>query len=175
MSTIHLEDLGDDRVRVTGATGRARPDQLKVVAGYSDGFKAEVTWGYSWPDAYAKSQAALAMVKTQLTERRVRHDELFVEYPGLNSAHGALAPLPTAMAELNEVWMRMVLRTQSKTAAEGFGRLFPWMGLSGPAYTCGFNGLRSTGELLGIWPTLISREVVEAQVRIEWVEVGADS
>jgi hypothetical protein len=73
------------------------------------------------------------------------------------------------------VWMRMVLRTPSKTAAEGFGRLFPWMGLSGPAYTCGFNGLRATGELLGIWPTLISREVVEAQVRIEWVEVGADS
>jgi Acyclic terpene utilisation family protein AtuA len=173
MSTIHLEDLGDDRVRVIGATGRARPDQLKVVAGYSDGYKAEVTWGYSWPDAYAKSQAALAMVKTQLTERRVPHDELFVEYPGLNSAHGALAPLPVAINELNEVWMRMVLRTQSKAAAEGFGRLFPWMGLSGPAYTCGFNGLRATGELLGIWPTLISREVVEAQVRIEWVEVGA--
>ena len=46
------------------------------------------------------------------------------------------------------------------------------MGLSGPAYTCGFNGLRATGELLGIWPTLISREVVAAQVRIDWVDVG---
>lgn len=171
MSTIRLEDLGNDRVKVTGATGHARPEQLKVVAGYSDGFKAEVTWGYSWPDAYAKSQAALVMVKTQLVERRVPHDELFVEYPGLNSAHGALAPLPAAIDELNEVWMRMVLRTPSKAAAEGFGRLLPWMGLSGPAYTCGFNGLRSTGELLGIWPSLIAREIVEAQVRIEWVEV----
>jgi hypothetical protein len=172
MSTMHLEDLGDDRVRVTGATGHARPDQLKVVAGYSDGYKAEVTWGYSWPDAYAKSQAALAMVKTQLAEKRVPHEELFVEYPGLNSAHGALAPMPSQLEELNEVWMRMVLRTPSKAAAEGFGRLFPWMGLSGPAYTCGFNGLRATGELLGIWPTLISRELVETQVRIEWVDVG---
>ncbi len=172
MSTIHLEDLGDDRVRVTGATGQARPDRIKVVAGYNDGYKAEVTWGYSWPDAYAKAQSALAMVKTQLTERRVPHDELFVEYPGLNSAHGALAPLPAALSELNEVWMRMVLRTPSKAAAEGFGRLFPWMGLSGPAYTCGFNGLRATSELFGIWPSLISRDLVESQVRIEWVEVG---
>ena len=141
-----------------------------MVAGYRDGFKAEVSWGFSWPDAYAKTQAALAMVKAQLAERNVPHEELFVEYPGLNSAHGALAPLPTHIDELNEVWIRMVLRTHEKAAADGFGRLFPWLGLSGPAYTCGFHGLRNTGELLGIWPTLISRAQVESQVRVEIIE-----
>ena len=170
MSTIRLDDLGDDRVRISGATGRARPQQLKVVAGFRDGFKAEVTWGFSWPDAFAKTQAALAMVKTQLAEKRVPHEELYVEYPGLNSAHGALAPLPADLDALNEVWIRLVLRTNEKAAADGFGRLFPWMGLSGPAYTCGFHGLRNTGELLGIWPTLISREQVEPQVRVDMIE-----
>ncbi len=170
MSTIQLDDLGDDRVRISGATGRARPHQLKVVAGFRDGFKAEVTWGFSWPDAFAKTQAALTMVKTQLAEKRVPHEELYVEYPGLNSAHGALAPLPADLDELNEVWIRLVLRTNEKAAADGFGRLFPWMGLSGPAYTCGFHGLRNTGELLGIWPTLISREPVDSQVRVDMIE-----
>ena len=170
MSTIRLDDLGDDRVRISGATGHARPEQLKVVAGFRDGFKAEVTWGFSWPDAFAKTQAALAMVKTQLAEKRVPHEELYVEYPGLNSAHGALAPLPADLDALNEVWIRLVLRTNEKAAADGFGRLFPWMGLSGPAYTCGFHGLRSTGELLGIWPTMISRELVESQVRVDMIE-----
>jgi hypothetical protein len=98
-------------------------------------------------------------------------DELFVEYPGLNSAHGPLAPLPPA-AELNEraeIWVRMVLRTPAKAVADGFGRLFPWMALSGPAYTCGFHGLNNTSELLGIWPTLIDRHLVKA--RIEMLEV----
>ena len=170
MSTIRLDDLGDDRVRMSGATGHARPEQLKVVAGFRDGFKAEVTWGFSWPDAFAKTQAALAMVKTQLTEKRVLHEELYVEYPGMNSAHGGLAPLPADLDALNEVWIRLVLRTNEKAAADGFGRLFPWMGLSGPAYTCGFHGLRSTGELLGIWPTMISRELVESQVRVDMIE-----
>jgi len=141
-----------------------------VVAGFHDGHKAEVTWGFSWPDAYAKAQAAVAIVKTQLAEKRIPHDELFVEYPGLNSAHGALAPLPAELGELNEVWVRMVMRTPHKAAADGFGRLFPWMGLSGPAYTCGFNGLHNTGELLGIWPTLVARERVEPGVRIEIIE-----
>ncbi|MDI1236169.1 MAG: DUF1446 domain-containing protein [Polaromonas sp.] len=169
MSTIHLEDLGQDRVRLTGATGHPRTDQLKVVGGYRDGFKAEVTWGFSWPDAYDKALAAVEMVKAQLADKGVPHEALFVEFPGLNSAHGALASLPgaQALAELNEVWVRMVLRTRDKKAADGFGRLFPWMGLSGPAYTCGFHGLHNTSELLGIWPTLIDRSLVEPNTRVE--------
>ena len=170
MSSIRLTDLGDDRVRVEGATGRARPERLKVVAGFHDGYKAEVTWGFSWPDAWSRAQAAIAIVRSLLADRRVPHEELFVEYPGLNSAHGPLAPLPANIGELNEVWVRLVLRTKEKSAADGFGRLFPWMGLSGPAYTCGFHGLHNTGELLGIWPTLIERERVEPQVRIEVIE-----
>ena len=170
MGTLRLTDLGEDRVRVEGATGRVRPDRLKVVAGFRDGHKAEVTWGFSWPDALAKAEAATGIVRTLLAERRVPHDELFIEYPGLNSAHGPLATPPADPANLNEVWVRMVLRTQDKAAADGFGRLFPWMGLSGPAYTCGFHGLHNTGELLGIWPTLVDRHLVEPNIRIEVID-----
>ena len=82
--------------------------------------------------------------------------------------HG-LAPLPAADAinQMNELWTRLVLRTPDKAAADGFGRLCPWMGLSGPAYTCGFTGLHNTSELLGIWPTLMPRAEVEQGVRVE--------
>ncbi|HEX6362723.1 MAG TPA: DUF1446 domain-containing protein, partial [Albitalea sp.] len=131
---------------------------------------AEVTWGFSWPDAWAKAQAAIATVRSQLADRRVPHEELFVEFPGLGSAHGPLAPLPADLGELNEAWVRLVLRTREKAAADGFGRLFPWMALSGPAYTCGFQGLHHAGELLGIWPTLVERERVEPGVTSEIIE-----
>ncbi|MGE0100314.1 MAG: acyclic terpene utilization AtuA family protein [Hydrogenophaga sp.] len=169
MGGIELKDEGEDRVWLTGARGTAPTDTLKVVAGFRDGYKAEVTWGFSWPDAWDKAQAAQATIRALLKDKRIPHDELYVEYPGLNSAHGALAPLPAADAlnQSNEIWTRLVLRTQDKTAADGFGRLFPWMGLSGPAYTCGFTGLHNTSELLGIWPTLIPRSLVEQAVRVE--------
>ena len=172
LSQVRLEDLGHDRVRMSGARGQPRPAQLKLVGGFRDGFKAEVTWGFSWPDAYDKALAAVEMVKTQLADKRLPHEALFVEFPGLNSAHGPLTPLPSpeALAELNEVWVRMVLRCQDKAVADGFGRLFPWMALSGPAYTCGFHGLNNSTELLGIWPALIDRQTVEAQVRVEMVQ-----
>jgi hypothetical protein len=173
MGQIQLTDEGDNRVRLMGAQGSAPTKQLKVVAGYQDGFKADVTWGFSWPDAWDKVQAAEAIIRTQLQERKIPFDELFVEYPGLNSAHGALAPLPSTaeLHERNEIWVRMVLRTPSKVAADGFGRLFPWMALSGPAYTCGFQGTNSSSELLGIWPTLIDRHLVKAHV--DMLEVKA--
>ncbi|RQP25818.1 acyclic terpene utilization AtuA family protein [Piscinibacter terrae] len=170
MSTLRMTDLGEDRVKIEGASGRPPPGQLKVVAGFKDGFKAEVTWGFSWPDAMAKAEAAIGMAKAQLAQKRVPHDELFIEFPGLDSAHGPLAPRPANIDDLNEVWVRLVLRTQHKAAADGFGRLFPWMGLSGPAYTCGFSGLHNTGELLGIWPTRLPRAEVEANVKIDIVE-----
>lgn len=175
MGRITLHDEGHDRVRLTGARGQAPSDQLKVVAGYRDGYKAEVTWGFSWPDAWDKAQAAQSAILTQLLEKRIPHDELYIEHPGLNSAHGALAPLPDAEAlnQLNEVWTRMVLRTPVKAAADGFGRLFPWLALSGPAYTCGFHGLHNISELLGIWPTLLPRAAVESGVRVELLEGAA--
>jgi hypothetical protein len=171
LSEVNLEDLGHDQVRMTGARGHPRPAQLKLVGGFRDGYKAEVTWGFSWPDAWDKVQAAVAMVRAQLADRRMPHDELFVEFPGLNSAHGPLAPLPApeALAELNEVWVRMAVRTQDKAVADGFGRLFPWMALSGPAYSCGFHGLNNSSELLGIWPALLDRQAVEAAVQMEVV------
>jgi hypothetical protein len=175
MSGIVLHDEGHDRVRLTGARGQPPGEQLKVVAGYRDGYKAEVTWGFSWPDAWDKAQAAQATIRALLKDKAIPHDELYVEYPGLNSAHGALAPLPPseALNDMNEIWTRLVLRTPSKAAADGFGRLFPWIGLSGPAYTCGFTGLHNTSELLGIWPTLIPRAVVETKVRVDFLGDGA--
>ncbi|MGQ3004481.1 MAG: acyclic terpene utilization AtuA family protein, partial [Hydrogenophaga sp.] len=72
-----LQDEGGDRVRLTGARGTAPTDTLKVVAGFRDGYKAEVTWGFSWPDAWDKAQAAQATIRTLLKDKRIPHDELY--------------------------------------------------------------------------------------------------
>ena len=66
MGQIQLHDEGQHRVRLTGAQSSAPTDQLKVVAGFQDGFKAEISWGFSWPDAWDKVQAAESMIRCQL-------------------------------------------------------------------------------------------------------------
>jgi hypothetical protein len=128
--------------------------------------------GYAWPDALAKAQAAAAIVETQLREAKVAPEEIHVEYLGLNSLHGPLTDM-RGSEDLNEVYLRMAIRTPDKTVAERFGRLFPPLGLSGPPFVGGYGGITPPRELLGIWPTLVPRALVEPHVAVHTAEVTA--
>jgi hypothetical protein len=65
----------------------------------------------------------------------------------------------------------MTIRTRDRRIADGFGRLFPWLGLSGPPYVGSMKGVQPAKELLGIWPTLVKRELVESRTEISMEEI----
>jgi hypothetical protein len=165
MGTLKLEDLGNDRVRVTGASGAARPARLKVVGGYHDGWMGTGMIGFSWPQAYAKCEKAAETLKTLVAERGWPVEDMNVEYIGYDSLLGANAD-PTYRDQLNECFLRMTIRTQERKVADAYGRLFPWLGLSGPPYVGSMKGVQGAKELLGIWPTLVERERVESEVDV---------
>ncbi|MFN3430690.1 MAG: acyclic terpene utilization AtuA family protein [Candidatus Sericytochromatia bacterium] len=162
LTAVRLDDRGGDEVVVTGARGAAAPARLKVVAGYHDGWMGQAMVGYAWPDALEKARAAAAIIEAQLGRSDA---ELHTEFVGHNSLHGPLADDRHAR-DLNEVYLRMAVRTPDKAVADRFGRLFPPLGLSGPPFVGGYGGLTPPRELLGIWPTLIAREHVEPHVRV---------
>lgn len=170
MGTLAFDDQGGDRVRVTGASGAARPVRLKIVGGYQDGWMGTGMIGFSWPQAYAKCAKAAETIKTLVAERGWPVEETNVEYIGYDSLLGAQADA-TYRDELNECFLRMTIRTQERKVADAFGRLFPWLGLSGPPYVGSMKGVQGAKELLGIWPTLARRELIEpkAHVAVEHV------
>ncbi len=170
MGELQLDDLGGDRVRLRGARGHARPETLKVVAGYEDGWMGQAVLGFCWPDALAKARAVVASVKTQMAEKRMIHDELCVEFLGHDSFLGPHADHANE-AELNEVWLRMAIRCADRRVADGFPRLFPWMALSGPPYMGGFHGIAPASQLLGLWPATVRRQPVEQAVQVQLTEV----
>jgi hypothetical protein len=172
MGALRLEDLGADRVQLTGARGHARPPTLKVVAGYENGWMGQAVIGFCWPDAMAKARAVVDSVKTQMAEKRLAHQELCVEFLGHDSFLGPHAERRRE-DELNEVWLRMAVRCADKRMAEAFPRLFPWMALSGPPYMGGFHGIAPASQLLGLWPTRVQREGVESAVHVQLTEVAA--
>ena len=169
MSTIRLLDEGRNEVRVAGASGKPRPEKLKVVAGYEDGYMGVATLGYSWPDALKKARAAAETMKTVLAENGVKYDELHVSYLGHDALLGPLAD-QSASDDLNEVFLRMAIRTRDKRTADSFGRYFPWIGLGGPPFVT-VTGLTPARQLLGIWPTLVRREAVEPNVTVRMIDV----
>jgi Acyclic terpene utilisation family protein AtuA len=165
MGTLRFDDQGGDLVRVTGASGAARPQKLKIVGGFHDGWMGTGMIGFSWPQAYAKCAKAAETIRTLVGERSWPVEETNVEYIGYDSLLGAQAD-PTYRDELNECFLRMTIRTRERKVADAFGRLFPWLGLSGPPYVGSMKGVQGAKELLGIWPTLARRELIEAKVEI---------
>ena len=166
MGTLRFDDEGGDRVRISGASGAARPATLKIVAGYQDGWMGSGIIGFAWPEAYAKCEKSAGIIGTLVQERGWAVEETCVEYIGYDSLLGANAD-PAYRDQLNECFLRMTIRTKDRRIADGVGRLFPWLGLSGPPFVGSMKGVQPAKELLGIWPTLVRRELVERNIKLE--------
>ena len=170
MGTLRFDDEGGDRVRISGASGAPRPKTLKIVAGYQDGWMGTGMIGFAWPEAYAKCAKAAEIIGTLVEEAKRERgwaiEDINAEYIGYNSLLGANAD-PTYREQLNECFLRMTIRSRDKKVADAFGRLFPWLGLSGPPYVGSMKGVQPAKELLGIWPALVHRELVEKNIKVE--------
>ncbi|WP_203141665.1 acyclic terpene utilization AtuA family protein [Marinobacter mangrovi] len=90
---VHLEDLGQDRVAVSGATGRAPTDSYKVSGTWPDGHKCTVTFLIGGIDAPKKAQSVADAIleKTgRLFEDRglPPYSETSVELLGTEATYG---------------------------------------------------------------------------------------
>lgn len=168
-TTIHLEDAGEDRVRVRGVLGRAPTDKLKVSISYHAGYKAVGTLVYAWPDAVKKAQEADRVVRRRLDRMGLKFDDVRTEFVGWNAAHGALAGPPPD--DLPEVELRIAVRAQAKEPVEAFTREIAPLILTGPPTVTGFAGGRPrVQEIVAFWPALIDRTEIEPGLRVEVVE-----
>ena len=164
-TTIQLESVGPDRVRVFGIAGGAPTDKLKVSIAYRAGFKAVGTLVYAWPDALEKAQAADRVLRERLDRLGLRFDKIMTEFVGVSATHGPLAGRPNA--DLPEVQLRFGVRGESKAAVERFTRELAPLVLNGPPSVTGFAGGRpKVEEIVAYWPALIDKTEVQTAVEV---------
>ncbi|HSE31951.1 MAG TPA: acyclic terpene utilization AtuA family protein [Pyrinomonadaceae bacterium] len=163
-TTIRLEDAGKDRVRVFGIQGRPATEFLKVSISYSAGFKAVGTLVYSWPDAYAKAQAADRILRARLDRLGLTFDQILTEFVGVNATHGSLAGDPIEPAE---VQLRVGVRGPNKAPVERFTKEIAPLILTGPPAVTGFAGGRpKVEEIVAYWPALIPKKEITPIVEV---------
>ena len=168
-TTIQLEDLGQDRVRVHGVKGRPNTDKLKVSIAYQSGYKAVGTLVYAWPDAVKKAQLADRILRERLGRMGAHFDAIRTEFVGWNASHGHLAGPPRA--DQPEVQLRVAVRAREKAPLEKFAREIAPLVLTGPPTVTGFAGGRpKVEEIVAYWPALIDRTVIEQHLRVEVTE-----
>jgi Acyclic terpene utilisation family protein AtuA len=154
-SGVQITEIAPDRVQVQGASGHARPDQLKVTLGYCDGFIGEGQISYAGPGAKARGQLALDVLERRLQKLGLDSLEHRSELIGVNAMHG---PALGTAAEPYEVRVRLAVRCATQSQAEQVGQEVEALYLNGPAGGGGVT--QSVREVIAAASALIPRDAV---------------
>jgi hypothetical protein len=154
-SQISVKEIGDNKVLVNGATGKRKTGFLKVSVGYLDGFIGEGEISYGGHNCVARAQLAEEIIKKRLEMLKVRYRELRTDLIGFNSLYGAAA-VHFEKPELNEVRLRVSMRTDNEAIAEAIGREIEALYVNGPAGGGGARG--NVTKIVSISSVLIPEE-----------------
>lgn len=162
-SQVRVAQTGPDRVLVEGASGRMRPERLKVSLGVAEGFTGEGQISYAGPGAKARGELALAIVRERLALTGVETSELRFDLIGVDALHGA-ALSANGGHEPYEVRARVAGRTANRGEAQRIGREVETLYTNGPA---GGGGVTtSVREVLGVLSTYLPRTQVAPTVHM---------
>ena len=165
-TSIHLRDLGKDRVLVHSITGKPATEFYKVSMSYNDGFSAAGTLTYTWPDAMEKAKLADKILRARLKKAGCTFDEFRTEFLGYNSCHGPLTP--TKESDVQEVVVKFGVRGDDKKSISEFGKHIAPLILTGPPSVTGFAGGRpKPSDVVAYWPALLKKTAVTPRVIVE--------
>lgn len=161
-SQVQLLQLGPDRVQAMGASGSQRTDTLKVTVGYRDGFVGEGQMSYAGPNAKARAQLALDLVKARLAEAGLGHFEARYDLIGVNAIFGsAQTPHVAAEDEPAEVRLRVTVRVQTQAQAHEVANEVEALYTNGPAG--GGGASKSVREVIAAASMLMPRAAIQSK------------
>ena len=166
--TLAVDDIGNDRVRVRGATGKPRPSTYKVSATYRDGFWAAGTLTIIGRGSVVKARRCGELVLRRVREAGFDVREQLVECLGSGDGAVGIVDSPDDISQgFAETVLRVAVETDSREAAECFSReLMPYI-TAGPQGTTGYaEGRPRVHPLFRYWPCLIARDAVTPRVEM---------
>ena len=157
---VAFEPLAPNRIQVTGARGRPRPDSLKVTLGYLDGFIGEGQMSYAGPGAVARGRLALDILRHRLGDR---YDDLQFDLIGVDATRVAARPAPAS--DPFEVRIRVAGRHAEADQAARIGREVEALYTNGPSG--GGGAVSSVKPVMAVASTLINRQRVISAVHLK--------
>ncbi|MCD5992863.1 DUF1446 domain-containing protein [Pseudomonas sp. CDFA 602] len=163
-SCVSFSADGADRVQVSGAQGRVRPDTLKVSVGYLDGWIGEGQISYGGPGAVARARLAREIVLERLKMTGVIHEDIRAELIGIDSLHGADVGA-RAGSEPWEVRLRVAARCADRGHATRIGNEVETLYTNGPYG--GGGATKAVRQVVAVASLFVPRTVVHTKVHLE--------
>ena len=156
-SQVAFTEEAVDRVRAHGASGRPRPEALKVSVGYLDGWIGEGKISYGGPGAVARAQLARDVVLKRLELTGVRMQDVRAELIGVDSLHG-----PRSTVEPWEVRLRIAARCAERSEAVRVGNEVETLYTNGPSG--GGGASKSLRQVVAVASLLLPRHAVNPRI-----------
>lgn len=163
-TTLKLEQIGKDRVRVTKMSGKPRPDTLKVQIGYSDGFIGENTMAFPSPDALEKGKRAEYVVRERIKYLGLKPEKIRFDYLGWNTLFD-YAPEPK---EMPETLIRVAVKDRSREVVSAVRQAVTVAGMTVAGGS--MPNPPPIRPVVALWPTLIPREEVPTRTIMKEVK-----
>lgn len=158
-TSVRLQEVGKDRISVSGGRGKQKPPMYKVSVGYQAHYMGEGEITYAGTNAVGRAKLGGDTVKERLKDE---FPELRIDLIGMNSVHGNSFHHDK---QPYEVRLRVAGKTESAAKAALIGEEVEALYTNGPG---GGGGVRKyVHEMLGIVSTLLLRTEVKHQVIVE--------
>ena len=158
-SNVWVDEVGPDRVRVGGATGQPRPEELKVLVGVDEGWKVLTEISYGGSGCVDRAQLGAEVVAKRLSPYESAISEVRYDLHGVSALFGDQLP----RGEPAEVRLRIAARCQDREIADvvSFESQYLWMGPAG-----GGGITTQITPAIGVTPAFLPRDDVKL-----WTEV----
>jgi hypothetical protein len=149
-SKVTVRQIGPDRVRIQGGSGKPKTGKLKASIGYIDSYIGEGQMSYAGPGAQQRGRLALDIVRERLQLTGVPITEARFDLIGVDALHGADL---SSGGEPYEVRVRVAGRTDSFAEAARIGNEVETLYTNGPAG--GGGAFKSAREIVAVVSVLL--------------------
>jgi hypothetical protein len=154
-SAVAVDERGRDRVQVSRAGGRTRPERLKVTVGFEGGFMGEAGVSYAGPNAQGRARLAAEIVEERMRTVHAVQGAIRIDLIGISSLF-ATAGAPAA--DTQDVRVHVALRSSRRDDVELMLCEVESLLCCGPAGGGGFRG--------SIVPSVVTRSVLIDRERV---------
>jgi len=160
-SHVEVEEIGHDRVRVSGGRGKPKTGWLKTSIGYVDSYVGEGQISYAGPNAVARGRLALEIVRERLAMTGVQTTELRFDLIGVDALHGESL---SRAGEPYEVRLRVAGRTETWAEAVKIGNEVETLYTNGPAG--GGGAWKSAREVVAVASSLLPESAARLEIAV---------
>jgi hypothetical protein len=163
-TTLRVKAIGENRVQVSGATGKPATAFYKASITFRDGYAATGEVVMTGEQAVAKARRAGESVLERVRGGGAELAESQIDVIG----GGACGP-GLGREDAREVMLRISVRDAQRSGVERFTREMAMLVTAGPPGTTGYAQSRGrVREVLSYWPTLVPKSFITPKV--DWME-----